>query len=136
MSDKADGYSASRGRRFALTLAVAFGVIALVTVWRDRDAIARVSGALAVALAIAGTIAPARLGPLETAWMKLAHLISKVTTPVFMGIVYFVVLTPAGLIRRTFGKNPLVHSAPEGSYWVKRIRRDAASAGRRMERQF
>jgi hypothetical protein len=47
--------------------------------------------------------------------MKLAHALSKVTTPIFMGIVYFVVLTPIGFIRRSFGGNPLVHKAENES---------------------
>ncbi len=41
--------------------------------------------------------------------MELAHLISKVTTPIVMGVMYLLVLTPVGLLRRTFGGNPMVH---------------------------
>ena len=40
--------------------------------------------------------------------MGLALLISKVTTPLFMGIVYFIVLMPIGLVRRLSGKSPIV----------------------------
>jgi hypothetical protein len=68
--------------------------------------------------------------------MKLAHALSRITTPIFMGIVYFVVLTPAGLIRRTFGRNPLVHAAENGSYWEARPTREHEAQRRRMERQF
>ena len=47
--------------------------------------------------------------------MGLAHAISKVTTPIFMGVVYFVVITPIGFIRRrAFGSNPLSPRAPAG----------------------
>ena len=136
MSTGQRSYDKGQGRRFALTLAAAFGSIALFTMWRDRDGIARVTGVLAGILFVAALVAPARLGPVEAAWMKFAHAISRVTTPIFMGIVYFVVLTPAGIIRRTFGRNPLVHPADGGSFWAAREKREPAVGRRRMERQF
>jgi hypothetical protein len=93
-------------------------------------------GALAVLLAMAGIAIPAKLGPIEAGWMKLAHAISRVTTPIFMGIVYFVVLTPIGLIRRSFGSNPLVHKAEHESYWIARAAPEGGRQHSRMERQF
>ena len=129
-------YTAAKGRRFALTLAIAFALIAAVTTWRGSETIALVSGSVALVLLVAGVSVPSRLSPIERGWMALAHAISRVTTPIFMGIVYFVVLTPAGLIRRTFGRNPLVHSGASGSYWEPRPAREAEAKRRRMERQF
>ena len=129
-------YTAGRGRRFAFTIAAAFAVIALITAWRDRETIAAVTGGIAALMLAGGLIAPSRLEPVEHGWMKFAHALSRITTPIFMGIVYFVVLTPAGLIRRTFGSNPLVHSGDAGSYWEARPTREREAQRRRMERQF
>jgi hypothetical protein len=53
-----------------------------------------------------------------------------------MGIVYFVVLTPAAFIRRRVGGNPMEHKPESNSYWVARTKPDAEAARRRMERQF
>ena len=129
-------FDAAKGRRFALTLAGAFALIALIALWRERDWIARSAGAIAAILLVSGMVIPGTLGPLERGWMKFAHALSRVTTPIFMGIVYFVVLTPAGFIRRTFGSNPLVHPLDGGTYWRDRKRRDREASRRRMERQF
>jgi hypothetical protein len=129
-------YTAARGRKFALTIAIAFGVLALLSFWRRRQAPPLILGGLAAILAIAGLAMPSRLGPLESAWMKLAHMLSKVTTPIFMGIVYFVVLTPIGFIRRSFGGNPLVHKAERESYWIARAASESGKQRSRMERQF
>ena len=136
MIGKQPVYDSTRGRRFAFTVAGAFGAIALLTLWRERETIALVTGTLSALLLVAGVLFPSKLEPVERGWMKMALLISRVTTPIFMGIVYFVVLTPAGVIRRTFGKNPLVHSKAEDSYWAPRDKRDPVAARRRMERQF
>ncbi|MGK2960907.1 MAG: SxtJ family membrane protein [Gemmatimonadaceae bacterium] len=129
-------YTSQRGRRFALTLAAAFALVAAVVFWRGRDTPALVIGGISAVLLVAGVAVPARLGPVERAWMGFARAISRVTTPIFMGIVYFVVLTPAGWVRRTFGSNPIAHTGEAGTYWASRPRRDAETSRRRMERQF
>jgi hypothetical protein len=129
-------YSAHAGRKFGLTVGIAFGVIAAFAYWRGRETAPRLLAALAVLLIAAALLLPRQLEPVERAWMKLAHLISRVTTPVFMGIVYFVVLTPIGIIRRTFGGNPLVHRAGDDGYWIERVNADAEAGRKRMERQF
>lgn len=129
-------YDSAKGRRFALTIAAAFAAIALLAIWRDRDLIAMVTGGLSAALILSGLVIPGKLEPVERLWMRFAHGISRVTTPVFMGIVYFLVLTPAGVIRRTFGADPLVRRPDEDSYWVMRPEREPEARRRRMERQF
>lgn len=107
------------GRKFALTLAIAFGVLAGVSWWRTSPRATLVFGALAVALLLGGLLVPGKLGPVYRAWMGFAHALSKITTPIFMGIVYFLVITPIAAIRRTLGGNPLrAHSGATG--WVDR----------------
>jgi len=45
-------------------------------------------------------IAPLALGPVYKAWMQLGLLLNKVTTPLILGIVFFLVISPIGLVRR------------------------------------
>jgi hypothetical protein len=111
--------TAPEGRKFAFTLAAAFGVLTALLWWRERQTVATVLGGVAAAFALAGLLLPGRLGPVYRAWMGLAHAISKVTTPIFMGVVYFLVITPIGMVRRMVGGNPL--RAYQGSSgWVDR----------------
>jgi hypothetical protein len=124
--------SPQEGRKFALTLTAAFAVLAAVSWWRSHPRTSTVFAIVAAVLLLAGLAAPTRLGPVRDAWMGLAHAISKVTTPVFMGLLYFLVLTPAGILRRTLGRNPLVRPAGP-SYWIDR---DAAHRRSDLERQF
>ena len=77
------------------------------------------------------------LGPVERAWMGLAHAISKVTTPIVMGVMYLLVLTPVGLLRRRFGGNPLVHApSKRRATGSSRPERRAALSGSHVGRQF
>jgi hypothetical protein len=79
-----------------------------------------VFGGLATALLVAALIAPGQLDPVNRAWMGLAQAISKVTTPVFMGVVFFLVITPVGVLMRVFGHNAIRHRAVNQSYWMSR----------------
>jgi len=130
------GLTAAEGRRFAFTLAAAFAVLAGIAQWRGRERVAIVFAVLAGLFLIAGLVAPSQLGPVERAWMGLARAISKVTTPIFMGIVYFVVLTPTGLLRRVLAKKTLSPARSAKTFWVDRKPMEPEAARRRMERQF
>ena len=111
--------TAPEGRRFAFTLAAAFGGLATLLWWRERSTAAAVLAGVAAALALAGLLLPGRLGPLYRAWMGFAQALSRITTPIFMGVVYFLVITPVGLMRRVVGGNPLrAHHGSSG--WVDR----------------
>ena len=125
--------TAAQGRKFGFTVGIAFLVLAaLLHFWRHREIAAAVGTGLGALLVLAALLAPTRLGPLERAWMGLAKLISKVTTPLFMGVVFFVVVTPIGVAMRLFGRRALVHPEHDGGFWAP-----PASGGRSdIERQF
>ena len=112
--------SATEGRKFGFTVGGAFGVLGAIAWWRGHHGLAQVFLALAGSLGVAGLLVPAALGPVQRGWMGLAHLISKVTTPIFMGIVYFGVLSPISLLMGLFGKRPLRPRHGTTSYWRAR----------------
>jgi hypothetical protein len=108
------------GRRFGLTVGAAFLVLAALMWWRGRTAGPIAFGTVGALLLIAGLAVPGRLGPVHRAWMGVALLLSKVTTPIFMGVVYFLVLTPTGFVLRLLGRHPLGAPDRTESVWVRR----------------
>jgi len=126
--------SPSEGRRFAFPVGCAFGILAVVLWWRGHPREAWTLGAVAAALLLAGAAVPSRLGPVQRAWMAGALALSRITTPIVMAIVYYLVLSPTGLIMRLLGRNPLVHANRNGSYWVRRPEGEGRVSN--LERQF
>ena len=109
----------AEGRKFALTLAVAFDVLGGVAWWRGSSRATLVFGAVAGAFALGGLLVPGTLGPVYRGWMGFARVLSRFTTPIFMGVVYFLVITPIAALRRMLGGNPLrAHRGATG--WVDR----------------
>jgi hypothetical protein len=112
-------YSAADGRRFGLTVGAAFAVISAFLAWRGLPTGAWVTGVLGAVLIAAGLVLPRHLQRVEVQWMRLALAISKVTTPIIMGIIFFLVIFPIGLLMRALGHRPL-QRPPGDSFWVKR----------------
>ena len=133
MAERArDRLTAAQGRRFGLTVGSAFLVFAAVAWWRAHPALAATLATTGAALTLAGLAIPVQLLPVERAWMAMAQAISKVTTPIVMGIMYLGVIVPVGVARRAFGGNPLVHREGARGFWRERAVRRSAS----MRRQF
>lgn len=124
----------SQGRRFALTVGGAFLIFAAIAYWRGHGTIALGLATLGAALSLAGLLIPTYLGPVERAWMAMAHAISKVTTPIVLGSMYLLVLTPVGILRRAIGGNPLTHERTEQGFW--KARPSGARRTGSMRRQF
>ena len=110
-------FTPTDGRRFAFPVGTAFLVLSGILFWREKETAFQVTAALSGALLVAGVLLPGKLGPVFRGWMRMALVISKVTTPIFMGLVYFIVLTPTGLVMRIIGHKPMSHPLKDRSFW-------------------
>ena len=54
-----------------------------------------------------GFLKPAWLRPLNKIWTKLGLLMGRVVSPVITAVLFYLVVTPTGLLFRIFGKDPL-----------------------------
>ena len=100
------------------------------------DEIGTVLLAMGSVLLILGLVFPRALSGLNRGWMKLGVLLSKVVTPLVMGLIFFTTVTPIGLIMKLFGKDPLrIKRAPEAkTYWLERT--PAGPEPESMKNQF
>jgi hypothetical protein len=77
---------------------------------------------LAVAFLIVALACPAVLAPLNRLWMAFGLLLHRIVSPIVLGIMFFGVITPMGLLMRALGKDPLRLRLDKaaGSYWIER----------------
>jgi hypothetical protein len=122
----------AEGRRFGLTVGGVFLALAAVSQWRGHDLAPVVMAGLGGTLVVAGAIIPAALSPVFRAWMAFGLLLSRVTTPLFMGAPYFLAITPMGLVMRAFGRSPLRGPTKGATYWMKH----ESASGHSMTRQY
>lgn len=137
-----DEVKGSSDRGFGLTVGGILLAIAAVRaglhLWDGTDP-GWVEGTLAgigLVLLGFGLVAPARLGPLNRAWMKLGLLLFKVVNPVVLGLIYLTTIVPIGLSMRLLGRDllSLKFDRRATSYWV--VREPPGPAPETMVHQF
>ena len=110
----------AQGRKFGLQVGVAFLVLGAVMWWRGHEIPRAIFATLGIVLVVAGIIIPGYLGPVYRGWMAFGLALSKITTPIFMSIVFYGVLMPIGLLRRVFSSEKLVPSRTAQTFWHSR----------------
>lgn len=122
-------------RKFGLTVGTAFAVFGAISWWRGHELPPRVLWTLAGLLIVPGLLAPAILGPVQRGWMAFAMVLGHVNTRIILTVLYYLVMTPIGLIMRLF-RDPLDRSLKDAreSQWIRRDQTPVEPA--RYERQF
>jgi Saxitoxin biosynthesis operon protein SxtJ len=123
-------------RGFGLVMAGAGAVLALLALWSGRFAWTALWASAASGFALVAYAAPDRLALLNRAWFRFGLLLHRVISPVVMGLMFFGVVTPIGLLMRLFGRRPLAlgFDRDAQSYWIRRT--DGAFAPGSMRKQY
>jgi hypothetical protein len=100
-------YTRRQLRDFGLLVGGIFGVIGLwPLLWRQQSP--RLwAVTLAVVLVLPALVAPRVLAPAYRAWMKLAEVLAWVNTRIVLGVVFYGVVTPIGVVMRLAGHDPM-----------------------------
>ena len=71
---------------------------------------------------ILGLINSKFLSPLNRLWFKFGIILGAIVAPIVMGVVFFLVVTPIGVIMRIMGKDLLrkKYDKKKKTYWIKR----------------
>ena len=97
--------------------------------------VALIFGAPGAALVVAGLLVPPAARTFHTAWMGFAAALGHVNSRVLLTLVYYLVVTPYGVVTRLVGRDPLRRRGAKGeSYWVERKTTRQAREG--FERLF
>ena len=77
---------------------------------------------VAAVFALVALLKPALLSSLNRLWVKLGIVLGKVVSPIALGVLFYGVLTPLGIVMRLAGKDPLrLKLDPDAdSYWIAR----------------
>ncbi len=107
------------GALFTLVFA-ALGVWGYYKGWNPSASIAWITASAVIA--IVTLAAPRLLAPFNLAWFKLGLLMGKVVSPIVLGVIFFVILTPVAVLGRLFGRDELrLKRRPVQSYWIDRV---------------
>ena len=71
--------------------------------------------ALGGLLIVWGLVAPATLRPIRRGWLGFGNIMSKITTPIILGLVFYIAVLPTGLIRRMLGRDSMARTLDDST---------------------
>ena len=110
----------SSNRSFGIVFFIFFLIISIFPLFNDGNL--RVwSIILSIIFLILGLLNSSVLSPLNKMWFKFGILLGNFMSPIILGIIFFVVVTPIAFIMRLFGKDVLnLKKNNKKSYWIER----------------
>ena len=107
-------------RSFGIVFFIVFLLISIYPIINNEDV--RIWSLLvAIIFLVLGIINSNILLPLNKLWFKFGILLGKIISPIIMAIIFFLVVTPIGLMMRIMGKNLLnLKYSDYKSYWIEK----------------
>ncbi len=110
----------STNRSFGIVFFVFFIIISLYPLLDDEN-IRIWSLIVSIIFLILGLINSKFLTPLNRIWFKFGIVLGNFISPIIMGVVFFLIVTPTSLIMKTLGKNLLnLKKKNKKTYWIER----------------
>jgi predicted membrane metal-binding protein len=118
---RGDDVSQGSERQFGLVFAAVFAVIGLIPLI-DGEAVRWWALVPAIAFAVIAFVYPKVLSPFNRWWFCFGLLLHKVVSPIVLGLMFLLAITPVGLLMRALGKDllKLRFDRNAESYWIER----------------
>ena len=76
---------------------------------------------ITISLLVITLVKAEMLRPLNKLWMSLGFLLGSIVNPIIMGLVFFLIFSPIGILLRLLGRDELfLQNRKRKSYWIKR----------------
>ena len=121
----------SSNRSFGVLFAFVFSLVAFWPILNQNE-IRIWSLIIAIAFLILGFLNSKLLTPLNKIWFRFGIFLGNFISPIIMGIIFFFVVTPTGLIMKLFNRDLInLKKSNKKSYWIEK--KDIKSS---MKNQF
>ena len=121
----------SSNRSFGIVFFTVFLLIALYPMINQSE-LRLWSLIISIIFLVLGVTNSKILSPLNKLWFRFGLFLGKIVSPIIMGIIFFLVVTPIGLLMRLFKKDLLnLKFTNKKTYWVKKT-----DTNNRMNKQF
>ena len=115
-----DDIKISSNRSFGIVFFVVFLLMTIYPLTHGGD-IRIWSATISFVFLVLGLLNSSILTPLNKIWFKFGIVLGKIISPLIMGIIFFLVVTPIGIMMRIFGKDVLnLKYNKNQSYWIEK----------------
>jgi hypothetical protein len=90
---------------------------------------------VSITVGLIAKFTPSLLTPFNWLWMKLGDFMGMLISPVILGIIFYVLITPVGVVTRLFGRDELrIKKINTNTYWINRT--PPGPSGESFKNQF
>ena len=115
-----DDIKIGSNKSFGIVFFIVFLIIAIYPLI-NSDEIRLWSLCISIIFLVLGLINSKILNPLNKIWFKFGIFLGKIISPLVMGIIFFLVVTPIGLMMRLLNKDLLnLKFSNTHSYWIEK----------------
>ena len=108
-------------KKFGFFFTFVFTILAFYFLFIDSILWAQALAILAAFFLLITVIIPQVLLPLNKLWMRLGLLLGMIVSPIVLGIIFFGLVTPYGVVMRMFGRDELrLKFTKKSSHWISR----------------
>jgi len=122
-------------KKFGFFFTILFMFVGIFFFYVNNSNLSWLSFALSIVLLLITLIKPEALLPLNKVWMLFGVCLGMIVNPIVLGIIFFALFTPIGLMMRLFGRDELkLKLKPKASYW--KLRTPSGQDTDNFKRQF
>ena len=115
-----DNVQIGSNRSFGIVFFIVFLLIALYPLTNNEE-IRTWSAIISLIFLVLGLLNSKILAPFNKIWFKFGIILGKIISPLVMGIIFFLVVTPIGIIMRSLGKDLLnLKYNKDNTYWTEK----------------
>jgi hypothetical protein len=108
----------SSDKVFGLFFAFLFALLSILSFTKNSLVISVCTCIFSILLILVSVFQPKKLSKLNLAWTKLSYLVSKITSPIVMGVIFVSLFVPISFIGKLRGRDELQLQFKSGpSYW-------------------
>jgi len=115
-----DNIKISSNRSFGIVFFIFFLILSLWPIFKGEEIRINLL-IISIIFLVLGLMKSRFLTPLNIIWFKFGILLGKFVSPIVMGIIFFLVVTPTGYIMRLIDKDLLRLKKNKNSYWIKKV---------------
>ena len=110
----------SSNKSFGVVFFIFFFIISVYPLTKDQNIIIWCF-VISIIFLILGLLNSSVLTPLNKIWFKFGIFLGKIVSPLVMGIIFFLVVTPIGFFMKVLGKDVLnLKYNKSKSYWIEK----------------
>ena len=108
-------------KKFGFFFTFVFAILVFYFLFIDSILWAQAFAIMALLFLLMTVFIPQVLLPLNKLWMRLGLLLGMIVSPIVLGIIFFGLVTPYGVVMRMFGRDELrLKFTKKSSHWISR----------------